>query len=399
MARPATFRATFAVGEFRGIWAAEVQSVLGDRLARVALSVLVFDLTRSPVWPAVTYALTYLPDLVSGPLLAGLADRYPRRTVMITADLTRAVLVGLMAIPGVPLPVLAVLLVLTQLAQAPFSAAQAALLPTVLDDDRYVVGQSVRQITTQTGQLAGFALGGVIVAGVGLHLSLALDALTFAISALVIRLTVRGRPAAGGVKRTRRLKDGARTIWRDPRLRALVALAWLAGFVTVPEGLAVPYAAEIGGGPVAAGILLAAHPAGTVLGAFVIGRLITPDLRLRILGPLAVLAIVPLLGYAAKPGVALTATLLAFSGACAAYQVIAGSTFMRLVPDDERAQAFGLAGSGLIAVQGLGVLAGGGLVALLGSPAMTVTVVAAAGVLTAVPAAAAWRRAYRTHPW
>jgi hypothetical protein len=73
----ATYRGTLAVGEFRAIWLAELQSIFGDQLARVALSVLVYQRTNSAALPALTYALTYLPDLIGGPLLAGLADKYP----------------------------------------------------------------------------------------------------------------------------------------------------------------------------------------------------------------------------------------------------------------------------------------------------------------------------------
>ena len=69
--------------EFRTLWAALAQSVLGDQLARVALSLLVFERTESAGWTAATYALTSLPALLSGVLLTGLADRFPRRTVMI----------------------------------------------------------------------------------------------------------------------------------------------------------------------------------------------------------------------------------------------------------------------------------------------------------------------------
>ncbi|RZQ65732.1 MFS transporter [Amycolatopsis suaedae] len=403
MRRTATFRETFAVGEFRALWFAELQSVFGDQLARVALSVLVFERTSSATWPALTYALTYLPDLFGGPLLGGLADRLPRRQVMVTTDVLRALLVGLMAVPNLPLPVLAGVLILVRLLNAPFNAAQAAVLPNILDGDRYLLGQSVRQVTSQAGQLAGFAAGGVVVALIGPNRALAVDALTFAVSALVIRLGLRDRPAAGSAAQgetttLRRLAAGARTIWRDPRLRSLVSLAWLAGFVIVPEGLAVPYADEIGGGPVTAGLLLAAHPAGIVIGAFVLGRFVPPELRLRLVGILAVGAVVPLLAYFFRPGVAVTCALLLLSGMCASYQVTASATFMRLVPDAERGQAFGLAGSGLIAVQGIGLLVGGGLAAVLESPAVTVGVVAAAGVLAAVPAAASWRNALRHHP-
>lgn len=65
------------LSEFRTLWAAFAQSVLGDQLARVALSLLVFERTESAGWTAATYALTSLPALLSGVLLSGLADRFP----------------------------------------------------------------------------------------------------------------------------------------------------------------------------------------------------------------------------------------------------------------------------------------------------------------------------------
>lgn len=184
----------FHLGEFRTLWTAYAQSVLGDQLARVALSLLVFERTDSPGWTAATYALTTLPALLSGVLLSGLADRFPRRTVMISCDLVRMVLVGLMALPGMPLPLLAGLLVLAQLAEAPFGAAQGALLPTVLGAQRYERGQRVMQITHQTGQLVGFAGGGLLAAWLGSNLSLGVNALTFLLSAILIRFGVKARP-------------------------------------------------------------------------------------------------------------------------------------------------------------------------------------------------------------
>ncbi len=402
--RSATVRATLAVGEFRAIWLAEFQSVFGDQLARVALSVLVFQRTDSAALPALAYALTYLPDLFGGLFLSGWADRFPRRTVMVVADLARAILLGAMALPGTPLPVIVVLLVAAQLLNSPFNAAQAATLPSILDGEHYVLGQSLRQATNQAGQLAGFAVGGLIIATIGASRGLALDAASFLISAIVISWGVRARPSPG-VKTSdapgstlRRLAAGARTIWGDDRLRALVMLAWLAGFVIVPEGLAVPYAAQLGDGATAAGLLLATHPAGIVLGAFILSRFVTPAARSRLTGVLAIGAIVPLLGYAWHPGLGITMGLLAVSGFCAAYQVTASATFMRLVPDEARGQAFGLAGSGLIAVQGIGLVAGGLLVLGLHSAGLTVAVIAAAGLLCAFPAAVAWRHARQAHP-
>lgn len=383
----------FSVGEFRVLWAAAAQSIVGDQLARVALSVLVFQRTGSAGWTAAMYALTQLPALLSGVLLSGLADRLPRRAVMVGCDLARAGLVGVMALPGAPLPLLAVLLVLVQLADAPFAAAQGATLPHVLPGERFERGQRALLITHQAGLLAGFAVGGLLVAWVGTHTALAVDAATFLLSAGLIRAGVRARPVSGAVTRKMALqvRAGTRLIWADRRLRSLVGLAWLAGFAVVPEGLAVPFAAEVGVGVAAVGWLLAADPAGMVVGAWLLGKLST-ERRLRLLGPLAIGTIVPLACYLLAPSLTFALVLLAISGACSAYQVTAGATFVQLVPDHQRGQALGLARSGLVAAQGLGVAAGGLLAELLDGPTTAVAAAGLVGFVFSVNAAVAWAR-------
>jgi TnpA family transposase len=75
----ATFRGVFAVREFRAVWLSEILSVAGDRLALVAVTLLVYDRTRSPLLTALAYAGGDLPWIIGGLFLAGLADRYPRR--------------------------------------------------------------------------------------------------------------------------------------------------------------------------------------------------------------------------------------------------------------------------------------------------------------------------------
>ena len=92
----------FAVREFRAVWFSEILSVAGDRLALVALTLLVHDRTRLPLLTALAYASGYLPWIIGGLFLAVLADRYPRRAVMVTCDMARAVLVTAMVIPGMP---------------------------------------------------------------------------------------------------------------------------------------------------------------------------------------------------------------------------------------------------------------------------------------------------------
>jgi MFS family permease len=385
---PATYGEVFGVAEFRWLWFAQLGSVIGDQLARVALAVLVFDRTGSAGLSAVTYALTFLPDIVGGPLLSGLADRYPRRRLMIGCDIARAVLVALMAIPGASLWILCVLLVAVQLLASPFQSARAALLPSILTGDKYVLASSVSNITAQASQLAGFVTGGTLVAAFGAGNALLADAVTFALSALLLKLGVRERPLPGTTDERPgwwpSLSAGARLVWSDRRLRYLVALACVAGFYVSIEGLAAPYAAVVGGGPAAVGILLAANPAGQMVGMLLLTRA-APERRLRLMGPLAIGSCAPLIGCIAEPGLWVTVALWFVSGLCASYQLAASAAFVLNVPDAQRGQAFGLARTALIVSQGIGVLVAGAA-ADRWDPAL---VVAAAGILGVLVAAGA----------
>ena len=99
----ATFRDVFAVREFRFLWSSVVLSTVGDRLALVALTLLVYDRTGSPLLAALVYAAGYLPWVIGGLFLAGVADRRPRRSVMVFCDAIRAVLVAVTLIRRLPL--------------------------------------------------------------------------------------------------------------------------------------------------------------------------------------------------------------------------------------------------------------------------------------------------------
>ncbi|WP_439377000.1 MFS transporter [Amycolatopsis lexingtonensis] len=390
------FGAVLAVAEFRAMWTAELLSICGDQLARVALAVLVFQRTGSAALTGLTYALTYVPSLLGGVLLAGVGDRRPRRDVMVAADLARAALVAVIAVPGVPLWVLCVLVAVLTALGGPFKAAQQALLPSVLEGERYLVGMALRNVTIQGAQLAGFAGGGVLIAALTPSTALALDAVTFLLSALLLVTGVRRRAAVTQAVRSAWLSTtgaGIRLMWRDPALRTLVALNWLAGFYIVPEALAAPYAAGIGAGAALVGLLMAADPAGSVVGGVVFGKWIPEHVQARLLGWLGIAAGLPLLLFAFRPGLVLSVLLLATSGLLATGYNIQGTvSFMRRVPDEHRAQCAGVNSAGLITVQGLGAAAAGALAEVL-SPAHTIAVAGAAGAAVAVPIARAWRRA------
>jgi MFS family permease len=382
-------------GEFRAVLAADLLSVLGDQLARVALAVLVFDRTGSAAWAAVTYAMTFLPAIAGGVLLAGLADRRRRRELMLACDLLRAGPVALMAVPGVPLPVVCGLLVLVVLLGTPHAAARGALLPEILPGDLYERGLAIIQMSSQTSQMVGFAAGGLLVAAFGPGPALLLDAATFLIAGLIVRIGLRDRPAARSAEARSHWRDavaGVADIAADPRRRALVALVWTIGCFVVPEALAAPYAAQVGAGAAAVGLLMAADPLGSVLGAWLFIRFVPARRRAALIGPLAVAAGAPLLLMALRPDVPVTILLWSVSGLLSAtYLLQAQASFVRATPVAIRGRAIGVAASGIIASQGVAVL-GGGLLADAVDPATAIVVGGAVGIVLALVGAVAWRR-------
>lgn len=383
--------AVLAVTEFRALWFAEAQSVAGDQLAKVALMILVYNRTGSAWWAAAVYALTFLPALAGGLGLSQLADRFPRRSLMVVCSLIQAVLVGLMAIPGTPLVALCGLVVGVQLVQSPALAAQQSAAREIFTDDAlYMRSQDLRGITTNTLMLFGLAGGGLLVVGVGTSWALTLDAMTFVISALVVQVWVSNRPVAGSKE------DGwfqaARWVFGQRRMRILLTLTWLVGLVVVPEGLAAPLAHEMGASSAAVGWLLAADPFGFVIGAFVLSHFVAPPARVRLIGVLATCSVGTLVLFLLHPNVGLALALLTLAGATGAYSITVGATFTTLAPNGLRGGAFGVARTGIRVAQGVGVAVGGAGAELIGSAMTTVAIAGVVGLTIAVPATLSWAR-------
>lgn len=405
-ARPAeaagrtTFAEVFGVAEFRALWLAQVLSVAGDQLARVALTLLVFEQTRSSLLAAITFAASVVPVFIGGFTLAGLADRWPRRRVMMACDLGSALLVGLMALPAMPIAARVSLLVLVTMISAPFISARAALYPDILDGDRYVLGTAVTLTTIQFAQVLGFALGGAVVAFVGARAALLADAATFVLSAGIVRLWVRARPAArmarppGGLATgpehsaagpehpAAGLTAGLRLVFGSPALLFPMLLGWMAAFYNIPEGVAAPLAHSLGGGDVAVGLILAAGAFGAAAGAVLFSRLARPQQRLRWMGPLAVASCAVLGLFVFHPALPWALLVLTISGLCASYQLPANAAFVQAVPPEQRSQAFGIAQGGMSLGQGAAMILAGAAAEQL-SPSLVTAVGAAIGAVAA----------------
>lgn len=351
------YRAVFQVREFRFVFAAHVLSLLGGVVSHVALPVLVYAETASPLMSALVFGLGFLPQALGGAVLAPVAERCPGRPVLVGCDLVCAASVAAMAVPDVPLAVLLVLRAVTAFVQPLFGGVRAAGLGEILHGDAFVLGRSLIRISAQGAQIAGFAATGLLLLALPPRGALLLTVAGFLASAVLLRLGTRRRPPAAV---RRRARGGTRALFADRRIRALLALNWLPpAFVVVPEGLAAPYAAEIGAGSAGVGLLLAAMPVGGVMAELAVGALLRPAARERLVLPLAGSLLLPFLLFAWRPGLLPALAVLLVAGTGIAYTLGLDRWFFDAVPEELRARAMTVLTAGVMTVQGMGMAAGG----------------------------------------
>jgi predicted MFS family arabinose efflux permease len=242
-------------------------------------------------------------------------------------------------------------------------------------------------VTSQVAQVLGYLVGGALLVSFSPSIALLVDAATFAVSAVWLTVGLQRRPAPApeadedGGSLWAATASGVRLIAAAPRLRALIAVLWVAAlFANAPEGVATPFALEVEGSTAAVGLLLAANPAGIALGSLVVGRFCPPRLRDRLLVPLLVLSLggvllaglVPLVLGRSAPAFTAVLVLLFLAGIGGACNVPLNVAFVQAVPSAYRGRAFGVVVAGLSGVQGLGVVLAG-----LGAEAMQPSTVVA----------------------
>ena len=176
---------------------------------------------------------------------------------------------------------------------------------------------------------------------------------------------------------------GARLVFANPALRIPMYFGWLAAFYNAPEGIAVPLARSLGGGSVTVGLVLAAEAFGAMAGSIAFSRLVSPDRRLRCMGPFAVAACGVLVLFAFHPRLPAALAILAASGLFACFQLAAAAAFVSAAPPDQRSQAFGLAQGGMSLGQGV-VMVLAGAAAEHVAPGVVVAVCGAAGTVAAL---------------
>lgn len=373
------------------LWAAYGVSALGDHLSEMgllklqdALAAHTTDTTRRQ---AVMTLVFMLPFFVLGPLCGWLADRLPRRAIMIAADLIRAILMfEILPVllwlhdrfqPGhapdapVPLSIAVLPLAFVGIFAAVFSPARSALLPTLIRPDQLVRANALTAGLGMIATIASSVLGGYLVVTIGVRWNFRLDALTFLASAILLAFlrppavthTARAEANTGGA-----LLDGFRYVARHRRIAEVILIAavlWTAAAVVrsiIPAVVRDVFAGSYQDIGLYQGLL----GLGLLIGAALltlIGPALRPELAMSWSLTLAGLAGALLTAATTlrwgRPACAAAITLIGCFGA--GIQVSVNALLQRMVPDYVRGRVFGV--SDLCSIAGL-LLATG----LLGIP-------------------------------
>ncbi len=329
--------------EFRRLFLAHSISRAGDTFNTVALVVLVFQLTGSGLGVAGTVAFEVLPILLLGPVLGVVVDRYPRRSLMVAADLARGVVALLLALVGDSV-VLAygVAFGLSALTQV-FNPAASSIVPDVVAPDELVDANAALWTVAVVLQIVLAPAAGLLIAAFGSSLAFAVNAASYFISAALLVGILAGRSRAAlpvqGWRAVVAGVDAVRSHSLLARLAVVQVLAALSAGAT--SGLLVVLATnQLGIGPSGFGVLLGAIGVGAALGPLLFRRFIQPGDRRWLFGPYAVRGAVDLtLAAGSSPVVAVPALTLYGVGTSTgtiAYQ----STLQREVPSELRGRAF-----------------------------------------------------------
>ena len=359
--------------DFRLLLAGKGISVLGDRMVAVALAFAVLEVGGSASAVGLVLAAATLP-LVASVLVGGVvADRVSRRSVMVAADLlrlgTQGTMAALLISGGAEVWMLAALAGLTGVGTGFFNPASTGLRPEIVPPGELQQANALRSSAVSAGEIAGPLLAGVLVAVVGAGWAIAVDAATFAISAVclvLLRLPRRATVAAASFVAD--LRDGwvafrsRRWVWTFVAYFAFVNMLWAAWSALGP----VIADRELGGAA-AWGVVAGSIGVGALAGSLVATR-IDPARPLVFVALNEAVFALPLAFLAFSAPVALLAAGAFLSGAAMMLGMsVWESTLQRNIPGESLSRVSSYDWFGSFAFYPLGLAVWGPLAALIGA--------------------------------
>jgi MFS family permease len=330
----------------RRLLLAHAQSTLGSGAASVALLVLAYTRFHSPFAVSAMLLCDLGPAMALGAVVGAMADRWPRRTLLVTADVVRAgAFVGLALVAS--FPAMIALALLAGVGQALFQPTVMATLPSLVSKERLPMATGLYGALREFGFAVGPALAALAFLAVGADGVLLANAATFAASALLISTVRCGRAALTRKPSLRRaLHDGADALRALPAARTMVlsstAFVCFLGTVNVGEVLLVRNA--LGGTSTQYAIVVAVMGAGITAGSLLAGRLDLAGPRTYLLGLGLCAASMAACAVAPVYAVALPAVLALGLGNGLA--LVSENVFLqRIIPEEFAGRVFGIKNS------------------------------------------------------
>lgn len=289
----------FAGSGYRRLWSARTVSQWGDTFNFVALALLIYDLTGSGLGVSGVVVAEILPVLLIAPFAGPLVDRWPRVPVMVGSDLFRSVLAVVLAVwHDAPVGVYTVAFGMS-VGAVFFNPAASSVLPALVKKDALVAANSGIWTAAVLSQIVLAPLAGLLVVSLGYGPAFAINAVSYASSAVLLRgLLVPGRPEK--VQRRRLLaeaREGVAVLVHHRLLRALAVGQFLAALSAgATSALLVVLAKEhLGVSGRGYGLLLGGIGIGAALVPLVLLRLIrNPARPLFVFGPYGLRGVVDL---------------------------------------------------------------------------------------------------------
>ena len=262
---------------FRLLFLATLGSLVGTWLATIALTVEIYDRTHSGGWVSALLIAVFLPTVIVGVAVGPLLDRLSRRSLMIASDLLRAGV--FVALPFVDRPVWIVALAgLSGLGNAVYRPTVNAAMPNLLEEDELEKGNAIFMTVENMAWAVGPLIGGAIVATSGTQAAYWINAVSFVLSAALIRAIPGARlQSEVSVSRGhwRDIVDGLALAKRSPAVQVVVA-AWsvtMLGVACINVGEVVIAKSSFNAGDFGFGLLFGAGGVGLAIGSFAGGML------------------------------------------------------------------------------------------------------------------------------
>jgi hypothetical protein len=369
----ASYGQVFAVAQFRAIFAGRLLGVMSDSLRSVALALVVFSQTRSPLLTAVAMTIGFLPQAVGGLFLSAMADWYPPRA-LISAGYALQCAAGLLIATG-RLPVgVSLLLVAAVACLTPVATgASARALAEVLTGDTYVLGRSLSYLVAVSAQMAGMAVGGALTEQLGADRMILVTAGGHLLASVISGLFLpragaarAGRPAGAGGSIVRRTFQGNAALAAAPGVARLITVCSLPyAYLAAAGSLLIPYSAHRAFSPAETGALLAAISAGMLAGDVAVGLAFAPATRERLVLPLLLGMGIPAITLVLDLPYPAVVAAYVITGTGSAYLLGLQQRLLEAVPPGLQGQGFALLNTATMSLQGIGPLVFGGLAEFL----------------------------------